>query len=96
MSFPDIGTASELLTAGQAALEENIDAALSLTLTALDLRHAGVDAARLRAGYLNRVVSPPHGYDRVVQCKRIALDLGDPEKSKYSFGVTRKTLTRRL
>ena len=96
VSFPDIETASELLTAGQKELAKNIDAALSLTLTVLDLRMAGADAAAIRIGELSRIYSPPHGYDSLVQCKKIELDMGNPEKSKYSFGVMRKALTRRL
>ena len=94
--FSEPETANELQAAGVEELGENLSTALSLTVTALDLRAAGVNTDALRIGQLNRIYSAPHGYDSVVQCKKIQLDMSDPEKSKYSFGVTRKSLTQQI
>lgn len=85
-----------LMDAAAADLAARISAALTLELTAVDLSLAGVDVRRLRLGQLNDVISPPHGYNATHQCTKISMDLGNPERNKYTFGVTKKALTEMI
>ncbi len=91
--FSDLTTAAGVLAKGQDVLAEAIEAALTLTIKAIDLHLVNVDTERLKAGDMVRILSVPHGIDRYVQCTKTVLDLQNPDKSEYTFGVSRPGLT---
>lgn len=105
VSFRDIGpddetteteAAQALKEAGEEELEANIAAALSITATAIDLKMAGFDAKGFKLGYPTTVSHPLLGIDEPFQCVKIELKLANPERSKYSFGLQRTTMTGQL
>lgn len=82
-----------LYDAAKEALTDGILAAQTIEATAVDLKLAGMYYQGLRLGYPVRVRHRLLGIDTVLQCTRVNLDLADPEKSKYTFGAERSTLT---
>ncbi|MBR2716197.1 MAG: hypothetical protein IKD79_00485, partial [Oscillospiraceae bacterium] len=87
------GDGSDLLSAGQTALQEAVGAALNLTFKAVDLKAAGLSPDGFEIGRWYRFLSPPHGIDERYQLTRISRDLTDPDKSDFVFGVQRKTIS---
>lgn len=83
----------ELLKVGRIELQTGIEMAVSLDIQAVDLSQAGVEVERIKLGDYVRVVSVPHGLDRYFLCSKIVYDLADPSKTKYTFGITFRTLT---
>ena len=47
----------------------------------------------IRLGDTVKLVSAPHGLDKEDVCTKIELDIEKPEKSEYTFGMPRETLT---
>lgn len=84
-----------LLTKGRAFLKSGIEMAVSLTIKAVDLHLIDVDTERIRLGDLVRVISITHGIDRLFLCSKIVLDLVNPDKTEYTFGVTFSTMTEK-
>jgi len=75
-----------LLRRGEADLNQAVNAALTINLTAVDLHQLGLVSNAIRCGYFYRVVSEPHGLDTYYQCIRREIHLADPSKSKYRLG----------
>lgn len=92
-TWDDVTIASNLKAKGQARLNELIAEATTLTLSAIDLSMLEVDTEKIRLGEYNRVYSEPHGLDSYFQCSKIVLDLSDPRRNEYTFGIPLKTLT---
>lgn len=65
----------------------------TLTFTAIDLHDCGVDVDSIHIGDTVKLYSPPHGIDKEDICTEIELDIEKPEKSEYTFGVPRESLT---
>ena len=102
VTFRDIGpdddrteaqAAQDLYDAGEEALTEGILAARTIEASAVDLKQAGLHAYALQLGRPTRVIHRLLGIDTVLQCTKVDLDLAAPEKSKYTFGAERATLT---
>ena len=85
-----------LLRRGTADLAQAVKAALTINLSAVDLKQLGLAAKGIRCGYFYRVVSEPHGLDTYYQCNRVEIKLADPSKSKYRLGWAGQTLTGRI
>ena len=93
MVWDDITSASVLKARGQRALTSGANLIPQIELSAIDMHVLDVNTSAIKLGEYNRVVSAPHGVDAWFQCTRMALDLENPERSLYSFGVAPKTLT---
>ena len=93
MVWEDVKEASVLKAKGQRALASGVNIIPQIELSAIDLHILDVDADVIELGEYNRVISVPHGVDAWFQCTRMTVDLEDPEKSLYSFGVSPKTLS---
>ena len=53
----------------------------------------GADVDGIRLGDTVKLVSTPHGLDKEDVCTKIDLDIENPEKSEYTFGLPMETLT---
>ena len=97
VSFPDIDTPSALLTAAQTKLDEDAQAAQTLTISAMDLHLLDANVAAFRLGKQYRIVSPPHGFmpgtNNLYPLTKIELNLTRPDNSVYTFGTVKQTLT---
>lgn len=91
-TWDDVKDAEKLLYLGQEHMRK-MKADTTLTITALDLRAAGADVDGIRIGDTVRLNSQPHGLDKQDICAQIELDIERPEKSEYTFGLPRETLT---
>ena len=67
--------------------------ATTIEISAIDLKLLGVDVDRLGVGKFVRVQSSPHGIDSDFLCSKIVLDLLEPDRSEYTFGLVFTALT---
>jgi len=65
----------------------------TLTFRAVDLHACGADVDSIRIGDTVKLNSPPHGIDKEDICTEIELDIEKPERSEYTFGIPRESLT---
>lgn len=93
MEWSEVEDASELKTLGQEYLDNNIEMAVSLNITAVDLHTLNVNTDSIHVGDWVRVISIPHGLNRLFQCTKIVYDMANPDQNEYSFGVEFTTLT---
>lgn len=91
-TWDDVDDAGKLLALGQEYMQK-MKAETTLTITAIDLRAAGADVDGIRIGDAVKLNSLPHGLDKEDICTAIELDIENPEKSEYTFGLPRETLT---
>lgn len=91
-TFDDVEDPEELLELGRKHMEL-MEAQTTLTITAIDLKTVGADVDGIRLGDTVKLVSAPHGLDKEDVCTKILLDIEKPEKSEYTFGLPRETLT---
>lgn len=93
MVWEDVKKANILKKKGQRALASGANIVPQIELSAVDMHILDVDTEAIRLGEYNRMISVPHGVDAFFQCTRMVLDLENPDKNLYSFGVSPKTLT---
>lgn len=91
--WDDVTLPQNLLTKGQEVLNEGIQPFTSLKLKAIDLHLAQVNVERIQVGHSVRVVSIPHGLDKLFQCTKITVDMMNPASSVYEFGVSYSSMT---
>lgn len=91
-TFDDVSDPLILMRLANAYMDE-MNAATTLTFKAVDLHECGVDVDSIRIGDTVKLNSPPHGIDKEDICTEIELDIEKPEKSEYTFGVPRETLS---
>lgn len=91
--WSDVDDASTLKELGEKFLGDNIELAVSLELKAVDLYLLNPDVERIKLGDWVRVLSIPHGLDKLFQCTKIVYDLEKPENDEYTFGVKFTSLT---
>ena len=94
--WDDVTIADNLMTKGTAFLESGIEMSINLTLNAIDLHLVDVNTESISIGDYVRVISQPHGIDTLFQCTKIELDIIEPDKSLYTFGLLFTTLTDKL
>lgn len=92
--WEDVTVASNLLNKAKKFLQEYINLAVSLNISAVDLHLLDVDTSSIKLGDSIRVVSVPHDLDKYFLCSKIDLDLQSPDKTVYTMGVCFKTLTQ--
>lgn len=93
--WSDVEDANELKSLGQETLGLNIELSVTLTVKAVDMHILNVDTERIKLGDWVRVISLPHGLDRLFQCTKIIYDLVSPEQNEYTFGLSFTSLTEK-
>lgn len=88
----DVEDPDALLALGQEHMAR-MQAETTLTIKAVDLRTVGADVDGIRLGDTVRLRSIPHGLDKEDVCTKIDLDIENPEKSQYTFGLPLEPLT---
>lgn len=91
--WDDVTVPSNLLTKGQSFLNDGIQMSVALKMKALDLHLANVNVERIQLGDYIKVISVPHGINTLFQCTKITLDLVNPARSEFEFGVAFTSLT---
>lgn len=92
VSFDDVIEPAELL---ELALKHmaKLKAETTLTITAVDMHACGADVDGIHLGDTVHLYSVPHGLDKHEVCTGIELNIENPEKSQYTFGLPQETLT---
>ena len=87
--------ASKLKTLGTDLLNKSVEMAVSLDVTAVDLKLLNVDVDGIYVGDMVQVISLPHGLNKQFQCTKIVYDFENPDQSQYIFGASYTTLTEK-
>ncbi len=93
--FEDVTSAENLLKKGQEALEENINATVSIELSAADLHNLDVNIESFKIGDNVRIISKPHGLDRYFLLSKLSLALDSVSSCSMTLGATFKTFTQK-
>lgn len=93
VAWEDTTDPQELKEKAQALLKDVIEMATTIEINAVDLKLLGVNVSRLQVGQFVPVQSPPHGIDSNFLCSKIELDLQEPSRSMYTFGLVFSALT---
>ena len=86
MEWPDDDSANTLYEHAIDYLTNGQFDKLSIELTAVDLQLLGINADSLNVLDNVRVVSPPHGIDKIMPITSISVPLDKPETTKYTIG----------
>lgn len=68
----------------------------TITLKAIDMHFTDGNVQPIRIGDRVRILSTPHGLDKVMVCSQIEIDLVNPENTLYTFGEKPRTLTENV
>ena len=83
---------AELLVKGRKYLKYG--AALeTMTIHAVDMHFLDESAQAIHVGDMVRIISEPHGIDKIIVCSKIEIDLYNPENTTYTLGEPPKMLT---
>lgn len=91
----DTDSANDTFAAGVQALQQNYAMKTSYVIRAVDLVDAGYDTDRLDFSMYSHIISKPHSVDAVMLCTKLVEPLEKPAQKKFTFGMTRRTLTDR-
>lgn len=80
-------TTETLLKAAQKELAKNLRYLDGMTISAVDLKDAGVDTERLRFMKNADIISEPHGVHTSLPCTKLVEPLDKPDKKKFTFGT---------
>ena len=83
---------AQLLARGREYLKTGV-ALETITLKAIDMHFVDGNVQPIRLGDRVRILSNPHGIDKVMICSQIEIDLLNPENTVYTFGEKPRTLT---
>jgi len=94
VNWDDVSTADALLKKAKAYLSEIQFDDMDIELSALDLHYLSVDYEAVKLLDEIRVVSKPHGMDRLFPVTKLEIPLDEPENTQFTLGDTVKsTLT---
>lgn len=93
VEFDDVTLPENLKAKGEAYLQDCVNLVNTIELTAVDMSMMDVDAEKIKIGDWIRVVSTPHGLDRLFLVSKMDLDLVNPGNNKITLGSTFQTLT---
>lgn len=79
-------TQQSLQDAADVELGKHLRLADGITVKAVDLKDAGVDADRIAFGKLTHIISAPHGIDVWINCNKLVEPLDKPAKKEFTFG----------
>lgn len=91
-TWDNVDNPAFLLEAGREYMAK-MAAETTLTIRAVDLHDCGVDTDSIHLGDTVKLHSVPHGMDKRDVCTAIDQDIENPEKTEYTFGFPRETLT---
>ncbi len=91
VNWDDVTDPSVLLEKGKAYLSEVQFDNLELELSALDLHYLNADAEAVKLLDEIRVISRPHGLDRLFPVTKLVIPLDSPEKTQFTLGATVRT-----
>lgn len=92
-SYSDVESPTDLKTLGQATLDENVQEAVTIEISAFDLSLLNASTDSIEVGKRVRVVSVPHNIDASYLCTAVTLDLCNPSSSRYTLGFSRDSMT---
>lgn len=93
VSFSDIEDANELLLKGTEELNMNIEAALTVTISAVDLHLIDSSTSPIRIGDYHWIILDPIQETYTYRCTKIDMDLMNPDKTIYTFGTDDEKIT---
>ena len=91
VSWDDISDPAILLEKAQQYLSDTQFENVVLELSALDMHYLNADAEAVKLLDEIRVVSLPHGMDRLFPVKKLEIPLDSPEKTQFKLGDDIKT-----
>lgn len=80
-------TTETLLKAAQKELAKNLRYLDGMTISAVDLKDAGVDTERLQFMKNAEIISEPHGVHTSLTCTKLVEPLDKPDEKKFTFGI---------
>ncbi len=80
-------TTETLLKAAQKELAKNPRYLDGMTISAVDLKDAGVDTERLQFMKNAEIISEPHGVHTYLTCTKLVEPLDKPDEKKFTFGI---------
>lgn len=80
-------TTETLLKAAQKELAKNLRYLDGMTISAVDLKDAGVDTERLQFMKNADIISEPHGVHTSLTCTKLVEPLDKPDEKKFTFGI---------
>lgn len=93
IAWDDTTDPATLKKNAEALMESVIKMATTIEINAIDLKLLGVDTTRLHVSEFVPVMSPAHGIASNFLCSKIDLNLMEPERSVYTFGLVFSALT---
>ena len=93
--FDDVTLPENLKVKGQQVLQERINKTVSIEVNAADLHNLDVNIEAFRIGQYVRVISKPHGLDRLFLLSKLNLALDKPSSCSMTLGATFKSLTQK-
>ena len=93
VQFPEYTKAKWLRTAAVKALNAAILEAISIEIKAVDLSLINPNIGGLKHGTMVRVLSAPHGIDEYMLCRKVDINLNEPDDAVYSLGAEATTLS---
>lgn len=82
-----------LRAAAVKALNKAIREAVSIEIKAVDLSLINPNIGGLKQGTMLRVYSEPHGLDEYMLCRKVDINLNEPDDAVYTLGVEGVTLS---
>lgn len=93
VNYSDVESPEILLKQAQEYIKDVVNLAITIELTAVDLKDAGFDVKELEIGDKIPVISKPHGIDSYMQISKVSKNLKQADDSKVTLGSTLKALT---
>lgn len=93
VNFPDYTKPKWLKNAAIKALNSAIREAISIEIKAVDLSLINPNIGGLKHGTMVRVLSIPHGIDEYMLCRKVDINLNEPDDAVYSLGAEATTLS---
>ena len=88
-----ISSASELKAAGLKYLADNIAAAITINIDAIDLHLLNVNVQAIKLGSLHNVIANEYDVNDQYYCSKIEYHFNNPGQNRYTFGTLQQTLT---
>lgn len=86
VTFDDVTVPANLKRKGEEYLSDVQFENLVLDCTAVDLNNLDVDIQRIKILDMVRVISEPHGLNRLFPVTKLSISLDDPEKDRITLG----------
>lgn len=91
--WDSVSQPDNLLYKAREYLASGVQVATTITIKAVNLNLLDVNIDSIKLGDYCRVISKPHGLDKMFQCSKVVIDLTNPLNSVYTFGLNLKSMT---